>query len=234
MDETIKDQLTASFRAYLDAATEEGDADETGTHVSAPAEPSPDLFTLFAELAALKSEVKLESRQVKSALDEMRGLVEAQRAAGERLENERARRHDLERSADRQAQKELLLELLELRDRLEAGQHQAERFRPGWLGRRKTKTFLASMAEGMAMNLRRLEESLARRGVRALAVVGRPFDPRAMHAAELTHDPALPEGQVTVELRRGFLLQDQLLRPAEVAVNRPNTQAEHRQPLLNS
>ncbi len=39
------------------------------------------------------------------------------------------------------------------------------------------------------MNLRRLDETLLRRGVRPLAALGQPFDPHTMHAAELASDP---------------------------------------------
>jgi molecular chaperone GrpE len=76
------------------------------------------------------------------------------------------------------------------------------------------------MAEGMAMNLRRLDETLARRGVQPLPVLGKPFDPHSMHATELADDASRAEGIVLGELRKGFLLQGQLLRTAEVVVNR--------------
>jgi molecular chaperone GrpE len=75
----------------------------------------------------------------------------------------------------------------------------------------------------MAMNLRRLDETLARRGLRRLAAVGNPFDPQTMHAAELARDPGRPNGQVVTELRPGWLLHDRLLRAAEVVVNRTDT-----------
>jgi molecular chaperone GrpE (heat shock protein) len=41
-----------------------------------------------------------------------------------------------------------------------------------------------------------------------------------MHAAELAHDPQRPHGEVVAELRSGWLLHGELLRPAEVVVNR--------------
>lgn len=215
MDEAVKDQLLDRFRAYLDQAME-AELDDAEMDDDA----APDLFTLLAEVAALKNEVKLESRQVKGALDEFRSLFDSLRDKEARLDEERAHRRAAERAAEQRSQKDLLLELLELRDRLEAGQEQARRFRPGLLGRRSAKPFVASMAEGMAMNLRRLDESLARRGVRPLTVVGRPFDPHSMHAAEIATDPGLPQGRVVAELRKGFMHEDALLRPAEVVVNR--------------
>ncbi|MDJ0893261.1 MAG: nucleotide exchange factor GrpE [Gammaproteobacteria bacterium] len=216
MDEAAKDRLTARFRAYLD------DTDEiaAGTNAEPAGSSAPDLFTLLAELAALKNEIKLESRHVKSALDEFRGLFDELRQANARLADEHHRRRELERLAEQQAQKDLLLELLELRDRLQAGHSQATRFRPGWLQGRAAG-FIVSMAEGMAMNLRRLDETLARRGVHPLRTLGQTFDPQTMHAAELACDPARDKGLVVQELRKGFLHQDRLLRPAEVVVNQP-------------
>lgn len=217
MDEVAKDQLTARFRAYLDGAHPAADKGS-----EADGESVPDLFTLLAEVAALKNEVKLESRNVKSALDEFRGLYATLREANGRLAEEQARSREQEQVLGQQAQKELLLELLDLRDRLQAGRDQAVRFRPGLLTGRAAVRFVASMAEGMAMNLRRLDETLARRGVRPLPVLEETFDPHRMHAAELVHDPARAEGQVVGELRKGFLYEDSLLRCAEVVVNRPD------------
>lgn len=216
MDEAAKDELTVRFRAYLDSTDAAGEANAEPDGASAP-----DLFTLLAEVAALKNEVKLESRQVKSALHEFRGLFDELRQANAQLAEEQDRRRGQERLAGQQAQKDLLVELLDLRDRLQAGHDQAARFRPRWLKGRAAAGFVASMADGMAMNLRRLDETLTRRGVRPLRAVGQAFDPRTMQAVELMSDPARDEGLVVQELRKGFLQEDRLLRPAEVVVNRP-------------
>jgi len=104
---------------------------------------------------------------------------------------------------------------------LQAGHDQAVRFRPGRLASRVAVRFVTSMAEGMARNLRRLDETLLRRGVRPLAALGQPFDSHTMHAAELANDPTQDKGLVVGELRKGFYHQDRLLRSAEVVVNRP-------------
>jgi molecular chaperone GrpE len=216
MDTATKDDLAARFRVYLD--------EHDPASAAAPgAGEAPDLFSLLSELAALKNEVKLESRQVKTALDEFRGLFEALQAANDRAEQDQQRRREQDRASRARERKDLLLELLDLRDRLQAGQGAAAGFRPrGLCGRRQARAFAATMAEGLAMNLRRLDEILARRGVEPLPALGRAFDPHRMHAAELASDPQRRVGEVLAELRPGFLLDGELLRSAEVVVNRPD------------
>lgn len=216
MDEATKDALGAQFRAYLDAIDEA----DPGLATDAGESP-PDLYTLLAELTALKGEVKIESRQVKTALDEFRALFDTLRESQARLADEQERRCEQQRAADRQGLRALLLDLLDLRDRLQAGQQQAERHRPGWLARRgRTARHLAALSEGMALSLRRLDDTLARRDLRPLPALGQPFDPRTMNAAQIARDPQRPNAQVVEELRSGWLLGHELLRPAEVVVNR--------------
>jgi len=214
MDADTREQLLGRFSDYLDGL--DGLDDPT------PADPqAPDLFTLLAQLAALKNEVKIESRQVKSALDQFRDAFDLVHQAQTRLEEGQAQRAEAERRAHADQQRDLLLELLELRDRLQAAADQAHRYRPGWLARRGgAAAFVDAMAAGLGMNLRRLDDTLARRGVLPLRVLGERFDPQTMHAAEVGRDPTKATGQVLAEVRRGFVQGERLLRPAEVLVNR--------------
>jgi molecular chaperone GrpE len=218
MDLATRERLLERFAAYLDAIPEAGDESSGETDRSA----GPNLFTLLAELAALKNEVKIESRQVKGALDEFRDAFDLVRQAQTRLEEGEAERRASEQRARQESERGLLLGLLDLRDRLKAGQDQARRYNPGWFARRgRAQHFVAGMAEGMAMNLQRLDDILARRGVQPVRVQGLRFDPQTMHAAEIAQDPSQPEGLVLAEVRPGFLQGQRLLRPAEVVVNRP-------------
>lgn len=207
-----KEALLERFRAYL----------ETAAPDSAAAGPAgPDLFSLLAELAALKNEVKLESRQVKAALEQFRDLFDGLREANEHLSAELARRHEDAREIARGAERDILLELIELRDRLQDGRAQAAAYRPGWLARLGgAADFVLGMTQGMGMNLRRLDETLERREVHPIEVVGRPFDPRVMRAVEVSRDPTLATGRVIAEVRTGYLRGETLLRLADVIVNK--------------
>jgi molecular chaperone GrpE len=216
MDPATKEQLLSRFRAYLDEPLPQPPA---GTS------EAPDLFTLLAEVSALKNEVKLESRQVKTALEQFRELFDTLQRANNRLGEELNRQREGETSTRREAERDLLLELLDLRDRLSAGHEQAGRYRPRWPARRgKAATFIAAMADGLGMNLDRLDHILARRGVRPLESVNRPFDPQTMHAAEIAHREDQADGRVIGEIRAGFLQHERLLRPAEVIVNKRGNQ----------
>jgi molecular chaperone GrpE len=215
MEPTTREQLLTRFADYLDRV------DEDTPDGSDDSESTPDLFTLLAEVAALKNEVKIESRQVKGALDQFRNAFDLVHQAQTRLEEGQIQRIEAERRARQDAERDLLRELLDLRDRIQAGYDQARRYSPGWLTRhRKSRVFVAAMAEGLGMNLRRLDDTLARRGIQPLRVQGQRFDPRTMHAAEVATDPTQADGTVLAELRRGFTQGERLLRPAEVVVNR--------------
>lgn len=211
MDETTKQTLLAQLASHLDAI-------EGGIEIDAEA---PDLFTLLAELAALKNEVKLESRQVKEALDGFRGLLDQLGRANRQLEAELGRRREEEAQRLAEAGQDVLLDLLDLRDRLAAGHEQARQYRPGWLARRSGAAgFVAALEEGQAMSLTRLEEILSRRGIQAIVTEGQAFDARLMHAVGTQWDEQRPVGQVIEQVRAGYRLGDRLLRAAEVVVNK--------------
>lgn len=216
MDQATREQLVTRFSRYLD---------EIGDSSLEQAPEAPDLFSLLAELGALKNEVKIESRQVKTALEEFRGLFDTLRQANTRLDDELSRQRERDTRQRQQADRDLLLELLELRDRLQAGHDQLQSYRPGWFARKGgADSYVAGIGDGQAMILRRLDETLAQRGVRPLVARGERFDPATMHAAETTHHPDREDGQVVAETRAGYLHHGQLLRAAEVIVNKKQDQ----------
>ena len=208
--------LLAQFRTYLEEISVE--EQETAQAVSV------DLYTLFGELAALKNEVRIESRQVKGALDQFRGLVEPLQAGQAALQSEITHLRQAERQAAREALRPVLLELLEVRDRLAAGlAMQSDRqLTKKWLKRfcRHEQALLASWRAGQEMTLRRLDQLLASQEVVPMAVLDRPLDPRLARAVRVEVHPEHASGVVVAELRQGFFWQGAVLRPAEVVINK--------------
>ncbi len=77
------------------------------------------------------------------------------------------------------------------------------------------------IVEGIRMTHRRVLDQLASMGVRPFDAVGKPFDARYHEAVEVV--PATeehPPGTVVAEVERGYLIGQEVLRPARVRVTR--------------
>ena len=212
MDEAAKETLIAQFRAYLE------DIDDA---------PEPtledDAFSLFAEVAALKNEVKREARQVKEALDQFKSVFDTLEASNQALSRELESRRAMEKGLRQTTLRPLLLQLLELRDRLEAGRELSAPTGGRFLLMRflrKHQRRLDALREGLEMTLRRFDRILGDYQVRPVEVMNQALDPNTMRVVEVECRPDRPHGTVTGELRRGFFWENELLRVAEVKVNK--------------
>jgi molecular chaperone GrpE len=77
---------------------------------------------------------------------------------------------------------------------------------------------IATYRNGIELIHRQFLETLRRRGVEPLDVVGQPFDPEWHEAIAREAAPGFREGQITAEVRRGYRLGSRLLRAAMVKV----------------
>jgi molecular chaperone GrpE len=215
LDDVDKDRLIDEFRACLENWPDEDNIADTD------AEPV-DLHTLLSEMAMLKNEIRLESRQFKTMLEEMRNFGEALREQNERLNRDLERLREQSAVEKRQAERALLLGLLDLRDRLQAGVDAGAAHTPGFLGRLVAAElrFSDSLVEGQKLTLRRVDELLADRQVRPLEAIGHQLDPHRMRAVGVENQADKPDGQVLREVLRGYFQHGELLRAAEVIVNK--------------
>ncbi|MFI5177085.1 MAG: nucleotide exchange factor GrpE [Vicinamibacterales bacterium] len=74
--------------------------------------------------------------------------------------------------------------------------------------------------QGVELIHRQFLETLRRRGVEPLDVVGLPFDPLWHEAVAAEPAAGRPDGEITAEIRRGYRIGQRLLRPAQVRVAR--------------
>jgi len=215
LDESIKQALLSQFSAYLDTADDEGEPPDN------PGETT-DLYSLFVEMAGLRSEVRTESRLVKEALEQFRGVFGTLQASHATVQQEldRARAEASEQA--HAALRPLLLDVIDVRDRLTAALKLAAGVQPRWHERllRRNPTGGEAWQEGLRMTLRRLDQVLLDRRVVAAQLLGRPFDPRLARVVGTSTDASVADGTVTEEVRAGFLWNDQVLRTAEVIVSK--------------
>ena len=217
MNELLKESLVEQFRAHLDTLDDDtelemmADADACDADV----DTGTDLHSLYIEMAALRSEVRTEFRLVKDTLDLVRGVVE-------RAETERARVAELEHEAA--LLKPLLIDLIEVRDRLAAGvtgPSPAAAAAPWyrrccWRGRHDRRRLEGRAADDVepvrpgAARARRRPDGSRRQTVR----------PKLARAVGTVADAGLENGIVVQEVRSGFLWEGELLRAADVVVNK--------------
>ena len=141
-------------------------------------------------------------------------LLTAQRAAADYANLKRRSEADRERDLDR-AREVLLGRVVELADDFDLA-----------LDHLPPEVSDTPWLEGIAAIDRKLRALLEREGVSPIEALGRPFDPNEHEALSHVAGSGAPEGEVLLEIRRGYRLRDRVLRPALVAVSdgspRPN------------
>ena len=212
--EIQKTELLEEFQKYLEQS-------HAGSLTSSE---QPDLHTLLGEMTALKTEVKAEARQYKNTLDTLSSALDTVQEDNKALSAELAA--SAERFDQQQAEmmRTLLLEMVNLYDRVSAGVDVLNNYQPvNSLFRHSKKQdvhFIERFKQGQQMTLRRFEQLLQSYQVKAVDCVGQKLDPVTMTAVETGENPKLGNGIVLEELRTGFLYQGQVLRLAEVKVNK--------------
>lgn len=95
-----------------------------------------------------------------------------------------------------------------------------------------------AISKGIKLMADQFQKVLRLHGVRPIESLGKPFDPKVHQAIMEDHESDLPPGTITVEMQRGYLMHDRVLRAARVAVaaqpQPESTQEEGQQPAEES
>jgi molecular chaperone GrpE len=125
------------------------------------------------------------------------------------LENYRKRMAREKTEAVQYANASLLRSLLPIMDNFEMGLLAA-----------KAEGEDSVIYQGMAMVRKQFDEFLSEEGVEPIESVGADFDPNQHEAIQQEWSDEAPEGAIIGELRRGFRLNDRLLRAANVVISK--------------
>ncbi len=79
---------------------------------------------------------------------------------------------------------------------------------------------LSALTEGVELTLKGLKGALEKAGLEAVKAQGETFDPNYHQAVTEMEDKSQEPGKVLQELQKGYLLNQRLLRPAMVVVNK--------------
>ncbi len=84
----------------------------------------------------------------------------------------------------------------------------------------KDENSLEALREGVQLTLKGLLNVLEKAGVEVIEALGEPFDPNFHEAVSEQEDKNAAPGTVLHELQKGYLLNQRLIRPAMVIVNK--------------
>ena len=211
-----KQRALDDFRQWLDDVAE--DSPDLDAEDQEP--PECDLRDLFAEFAALRQEIRLQNREQSKAGRELAKAAAGYETAAQLIHRREDDLAAFEKRITREAENRCLRSVLEVRDTLMRGREAAARLRerPGLFWR--PPRGIAGVVDGYEMAVRRFDRMLSRFGVRLLQTTGHPFDSRTMHAMETRRVELAKDGVVVEELLSGFMRDGEVLRLADVAVNR--------------
>ncbi len=155
------------------------------------------------------------------ALDQLRDALKGD------LAREYARERQQRKVAESAAVDDILAALDGLERSLEAGRDVAQSLRDATAGRLAgVLGGVESLIEGLELTYRRLQDSLARRGVSPITAEGKPFDPHLHEAVERAPCAPDQDGIVLREERRGYRSAERVIRLAQVVVGRTVTPSE--------
>ena len=191
--------------------------DGVAPEILASAEAAPDLFALLSQLTALTRETQLQGRatnrlhaDLTAALEHLSENVTSAETVARRLAETR-----------RDGRLEVIVELLEVRDRLARGLDEARRRLGALRGLRARfgqRPVLEAVVEGVALACDRLDDALRRLDVQETTCAGQPFDPTLMRAVDVAETTAAAPGTVVEVFRPGYVSNGRVLRFADVKV----------------
>lgn len=84
----------------------------------------------------------------------------------------------------------------------------------------RTAESVDSVAEGIQMVFDHMIDALRAHGVEIITALGRQFDPSIHEALMQKADPEHPDNMVLEEYQKGYKVNDQVIRPSKVIVNK--------------
>jgi len=84
----------------------------------------------------------------------------------------------------------------------------------------------SGLVKGLEMTLGGIMKTLEKSGLKEVEAVGKPFDPNFHEAISQTIDDKVAQGHIIMELQKGYLLNERLIRPSMVVISQGNSKKE--------
>jgi molecular chaperone GrpE len=87
---------------------------------------------------------------------------------------------------------------------------------------RRQGTSAEQLVDGLLATIKQFASLLEAEGVKPVELTGKMFDPKVSEAVGTRVEPDKPANTVVDEARRGYMIGEELLRPAQVIVSKPS------------
>jgi molecular chaperone GrpE len=84
----------------------------------------------------------------------------------------------------------------------------------------------SGLVKGLEMTLGGLMKTLEKSGLKKVEAVGKLFDPNFHEAISQQIDDKVAQGHIIMELQKGYLLNERLIRPSMVVISQGNSKSE--------
>jgi molecular chaperone GrpE len=74
--------------------------------------------------------------------------------------------------------------------------------------------------DGLSAILKNMDSFLSENGVTPIEALGEIFDPQLHEALSVKEDPSLDDNTITTEIRKGYILQNRVIRPSLVEISK--------------
>lgn len=160
------------------------------------------LTKLKEELAALKEELREARKSSDNNLNRLKYMMAE-------FDNYRKQMEKQIDSRIESGKAELLVKFLSLRDDYLRALEMAKQS--------KSETVVIEGLEGILKNF---DSLLRSEGVMEIETIGTPFDPNVHDAIGFSHQDEIEENIITKEIRKGYMLNNKVLRPSLVLISR--------------
>jgi molecular chaperone GrpE len=215
-----KQRTLARFTEWLESQPNDAPPEEA-------ADEPADLYTLAAELTALKQEMRTLGRTTAQLSDSSRGIAETLKEElpallkAQTVAPASAPDREALTQARRAAEHPFLVELGDLSTALnELRDRAVEPAWPFYVPASVRDRLTRAQAKPLEVLTARVGALLGRHGLVPLAAVGEPFAAARMNAAGVSSEGAVASGCISAVVRQGFVCGEEILRMAEVVVEK--------------
>jgi len=166
-------------------------------------------ITMKEELAKVKDELDLVKEELYKARESSDNNLNRLKYMMADFDNYRKQMEKQIASKIESSRAELLMKFLNIRDDYSRALEIAKQS--------KSETVVI---EGLEAILKNLDSVLKSEGVIEIETIGTPFDPNIHDAISFSYHDNVPENAVTDEIRKGYMLNNKVLRPSLVEISK--------------